>query len=171
MTSPWKNDPQLAGRFHPDYPDDLQVLIHDGGPRVSKCRPELVWVRVAAAANGVYSAKVLNQPAHLKTVKQADDIQFIVTPTCKHPILVTAKYLEERPQWTIHPCDTCGFAELFDAPSDLIRIVFPNLAAGSKMGMFTAFCPLCGGAQVVENEAETAAMRKRMKRKWWQFWK
>lgn len=171
MAFPWRTDPLLVGRFHPEYPDDLQVLVHDGGPRISKCRPELVWVRIVGTANGVFSATVLNQPSYLKAVKQGDVIQFLVTPSCQHPILVTAKYLAERPHWTIHPCDKCGFAELFDAPSDLIRIVFPNLEHRAKMGMFSAFCPMCGGIQVVENEAETAAMRHRLKRKWWQFWK
>jgi len=171
MTFPWRDDPQLAGRFHSDYADDLQVLVHDGGPRVSNCRAELVWARIVGVTDGVYSAKVLNRPVHLKTVKQADAIQFLVTPTCKHPIRVTAKYLKERSQWTIHPCDKCGFAELFDAPSDLIRIIFPNLAAGSSMTMFSTFCPLCGGAQVAENIAVAAEMRERTERKWWQFWK
>jgi hypothetical protein len=170
MTFPWRDDPQLAGRFHPDYPDDLQIFVHDGGPRVSKCRPELVWARVVGASNGSYSAKVLNQPLHLKTVKQDDIVQFIVTDSCKYPILVSTKYLEERDRWTIHSCDKCGLSELFDAPSDLIRIIFPNLPPNSKMGMFSSFCPLCGGTQVIEDEDATKEMKKRNGRKWWQLW-
>jgi hypothetical protein len=170
MTSPWKDDRQLASRFHPDYPDDVQVFVHDGGPRLSACRPELVWVRIIAATNGVYSATVLNQPLHLKTVKQDDVIRFIVTDSCKYPILVTTRYLQEREAWTIHPCDKCGFSELFDAPSDLIRIVFSNIKEGYKLEMFSAFCPLCGGAQVAEKKA-FAMKKKSSQRKWWQFWK
>ncbi len=40
---PWRSDPLLEGRFHPEYPDDLQVIVHDGGPRLTKNAPELMW--------------------------------------------------------------------------------------------------------------------------------
>ncbi len=42
----WRNHPTLESRFHPEHPDDLEVLVHDGGPRMTDCRPELVWVTV-----------------------------------------------------------------------------------------------------------------------------
>jgi hypothetical protein len=61
--------------------------------------------------------------------------------------MVTDKYLSERGAWTILPCRKCGFSEMFDAPSDLIRAVFPKSPPGGQMSMFTAFCPLCGGVQ------------------------
>jgi hypothetical protein len=35
MDSRWRDDPLLKGRFHPDFPDDLQVVVHDGGPRLT----------------------------------------------------------------------------------------------------------------------------------------
>ena len=25
--TPWREDPKLQSRFHPDFPDDLQVLV------------------------------------------------------------------------------------------------------------------------------------------------
>ena len=68
----------------------------------------------------------------------------------EYPVLVTDKYLIERPSWTIHPGKKCGFSELFDAPSDLILVVFPNIPADDVMEAFTSFCPLCGGIQVLE---------------------
>jgi hypothetical protein len=48
----WRKDPDLKGRFHDSYPDDLQVLVHDGEPRRTSRQPELCWVRVVAAEKG-----------------------------------------------------------------------------------------------------------------------
>src|SRR5262249_33186603 len=31
--SPWHRDPLLDGKFHPQYPDDIQTFVHDGDPR------------------------------------------------------------------------------------------------------------------------------------------
>src|SRR5262245_29603588 len=47
-TTPWRNDPDLAGRFHPRHPDHLQVIVHDGEPRRTKRGPEGCWVNVEA---------------------------------------------------------------------------------------------------------------------------
>jgi hypothetical protein len=84
----------------------------------------------------------------------------------EHPVLVTDKYLLERPRWVIHPCQTCGFSELFDAPSELIRVVFPDIPGGAEIDAFTSFCPLCGGVQTLESRNAIAE-----KKSWWQFWK
>ena len=125
----WRQHPRLRGRFHPDYPDDLQVLVHDGGPRITENRPELVWVRVIGNDHDVFVGAVLNQPHQLESITQASQIRFIVPDGGEHPLLVTPKYLQERPDWIIQPCHKCGLSELFDAPSDLMRVVFPNSRA------------------------------------------
>jgi hypothetical protein len=175
----WWDHPKLLGRFHADFPDDLQVTVHDGGPRLTANRPELVWVRMTGAEGDLFRGRVLNQPHHLQSVRQGDEIHFIVPEGCEHPIQVTEKYLGERPGWEIRPCNKCGLPELFDAPSDLIRVVFPNLREGGVMQMFTAFCPLCGGIQVVKSmkapsedgTAEAPAPGPAAQKKhWWQFW-
>ncbi len=49
---PWRSDPALVGKFHPSYPDHLQVLVHDGEPRRTAHQPELCWVRVVAEELG-----------------------------------------------------------------------------------------------------------------------
>ena len=74
--------------------------------------------------------------------------------------------------------------ELFDAPSDLIRVIFPNMATNENAQMvgFTSFCPACGGVQLVRahgaDDALLAAASQSptepstpAKKKWWQFWK
>jgi len=44
----WRVDPTLRGTFHPRFPDDLQVLVHDGEPRRTGKGTELCWLRVVA---------------------------------------------------------------------------------------------------------------------------
>jgi len=150
MSHEWRNHPKLQGRLQAQYPDDVQVIVHDGGPRITDRRPEAVWVHIVASEAEVFTGEVLNQPEQLVSVKQGDRVQFLVPASGEHPLMVRPKYLSERDKWIIHPCDKCGLSELFDAPSDLIAKVFPNLPPGQAPEMFTAFCGVCGGVQGVE---------------------
>jgi hypothetical protein len=84
MTDEWRTHARLQGRFHPDYPDDVQVVVHDGGPRMSDRAPELVWVRILRHEGGVYAARVLNKPHQLLTVKEGDEILFVVPASGEH---------------------------------------------------------------------------------------
>jgi hypothetical protein len=172
MAAEWREHPKLRGRFHPDFPDDVQVLVHDGGPRLTDRRPELVWVRVTGCAGDVFTGRVLNQPHQLVTVSEGSVIQLLVPDRGEHPLLVTDKYLEERPEWDIEPCNRCGLSELLDAPSDLLRVVFPDTPEGTVMQVFTAFCGVCGGIQLVKQQgtgSEVPALPR--PKRWWQFWK
>ncbi len=148
---PWRSDPVLAGRFHPEYPDDLQAIVHNGGPRFTDKPAELIWVTVIGKHGKAYRGKILNQPHGLESVKQGDEILFLAVAAAEHPFQVSDKYLTERDDWVIKPCSKCGFAELFDAPSDLVKKVFPNVGKNpnEEMEAFTSFCPMCGGVQVV----------------------
>jgi Uncharacterized protein conserved in bacteria (DUF2314) len=176
VSGEWREHPKLRGRFLPDHPDDLQVFVHDGGPRVSPNPAEAVWVTVTGMEGEVFRGRVLNQPHNLRSVRQGSEIKFIQADGAEFPVMVTDKYLRERGAWVIHPCRGCGLSELFDAPSDLIRVVFPNTPADAQMSMFTAFCPLCGGVQGVESkdnpagEEEPAPAAPQAKRPWWRFW-
>lgn len=172
----WRSHPKLKGRLLADHPDDLQVIVHDGGPRITTLAPEAVWVSVTGADGDVFRARVLNQPFHLQSVGEGSEIRFIAPDPAAQPVMVTEKYLRERDDWRIHPCIKCGFAELFDAPSDLIRATFPDLPADSSVEAFTARCPLCGGAQAVApgdsaDEAGAGPLsRPSHKQPWWRFW-
>jgi hypothetical protein len=152
MANEWRQHPKLLGRFHPECPDDLQVVVHDGGPRMSDRSPERVWVRVRSLHADVFSGQVLNQPRQLNTVRQNTEIRFIMPDGGKYPLQVREKYLHERSDWIVHPCQKCGLSELFDAPSDLIRKIFPNTPPDAVMEMFSAFCGQCGGVQIVEHK-------------------
>lgn len=150
--SEWRKHPALQKRFHSDHPDDLQVIVHDGAPRISDRKPELVWVTVIASNGDIFTGKVLNRPSQLLTVSQDDEIVFIVPKDGHPPILAAEKYLRERPDWIIHPCEKCGLSELFEAPSQLMRVTFPDLPDGFIMESFTTICGMCGGFQLVQHK-------------------
>lgn len=161
----------------PDHPDDLQVIVHDGGPRISRHPAEAVWVTVTGIDGEVFRGRVLNQPHNLRSVREGSEIKFVVADGAEFPVMATDKYLRERGAWVVHPCRKCGFSELFDAPSDLMRAAFPDLPADAKMSMFTSFCPLCGGVQGVESKDDPAPREDEpgppppvVKRQWWRFW-
>ncbi|QEL15476.1 hypothetical protein PX52LOC_02397 [Limnoglobus roseus] len=177
MGSKWREHAKLKGRFMPDHPDDLQVFVHDGGPRLSRNPAEAVWVTVTGVDGEVFRGRVLNQPHNLRSVRQGSEIKFVVADGAEFPVMASDKYLREREAWVIHPCRKCGFSELFDAPSDLIRAVFPDTPADAQMSMFTSFCPLCGGVQGVESKGnpapsggEAALAPQAAERPWWRFW-
>ena len=178
MANPWREHPKLRGRLHAENPDDVQVIVHDGGPRLTDHAPELVWVTVTSCDGAVFSGRVLNQPVQLTSVCEGSEITFVVPDSGAHAIMVTEKYLRERPDWIIQPCHQCGFSELFDAPSDLMCAVFPGPQPDDlMMELFTAFCGVCGGVQVVQprdaklGEDSTPAPFQPSPKKWWQFWR
>jgi hypothetical protein len=173
MPHEWREHPALQGKFHPEHADDLQVIVHDGGPRISQRTPELVWVALTASHGEVFTGKILNQPTQLQTVRQGDEIRFVVPGDGQQPLRVTEKYLAERPHWIIYPCEKCGLSELFDAPSELMKATFPALPDGAVVEAFTAICGMCGGAQSIQlKDAELdEPLTKKSARRWWQFWK
>jgi hypothetical protein len=158
MPSTWNEYPKLQGRFHPEFPDALQVIVHNGGPHISDRQPELIWVRVTECQDQVFSGLLLDKPLHLHGVSQGSVIQFIVPGGGQYPLLVTPKYLQERSSWRLlTPCNKCGLTEIFDPPSQLLAASFPNVAAGQLTGgfTFTTRCGWCGGGIVVRLKRTT----------------
>jgi hypothetical protein len=150
MSSPWNEHPKLRGRFHAEFADDLQVIVHDGGPHTCDRRPELVWVRVTECRDEVFSGIVLNQPTQLQSVTKGSQIQFIVPQGGQYPLQVTRQYLQERPGWRLlMPCKKCGLTELFDSPSQLLVSSFPSADKMSHGFTFTTRCGWCGEGMVV----------------------
>lgn len=159
----------LRGRFHPEAPDDVQVVVHDGGPKTSAA-PEMVWVRVTGAgANNVFRGTVLNDPQQLETVRQGASINF-VAPEGGHLLMVTGQYIAEREEWVVQPCSKCGLDELFDPPSLLVEQSFGNIEDVETMEAVTTRCGLCGGTQVVAL-ANVLDAEAEPRKKWWRFWR
>jgi len=125
----------------------LQVLVHEGGPAFTAARPELLSARLLKSDSDstVMTGRLLKAPRALRAFSIGDTISFIRVSGYPHPILVTDKYLRERRNNYIIPCDKCGFSELFDCPSELAAAMFP----GRSVSTFTSRCPICGGNQLV----------------------
>ena len=163
--APWRNDPYLRGKFHAQFPDDIQVMVHDGDPRRMRRGPELCWVRVqridraatrpVTAGHGiershfVYIGELLNTPHTLQSVKKGDRIKLLSVAGMPNALHVTDDYLRERLEWQITPCDKCGATECFDPPSVMATVRFPDAPKDSVIQAFTSFCanPNCSGQQ------------------------
>ncbi|HUJ63069.1 MAG TPA: hypothetical protein VLX92_31440 [Kofleriaceae bacterium] len=163
--APWHRDPLLEGKFHAQYPDDVQTFVHDGDPRRTRRGPELCWVRILKIERAptrrltasdfepsrhVYIGELLNQPHTLQSVKRGDRIKLISVHGLPHPLHVTDEYLREREQWTITPCNKCGASECFDPPSVMAKVRFPDAPVDAQPIKFTSFCSHCGGIQELE---------------------
>jgi hypothetical protein len=173
MPGQWGKHQKLQARLHQEYPDDLQVVVHDGGPRLSRVAPEVVWVRITSGEGDLFNGTVLNQPTDVSSVAAGSSVRFKVPESGEFPLMVTEKYLLERADWIIHPCNRCSLTELFDAPSDLLRVVFPGDSDQMQPEMFTAICGWCGGAQLVQRSGtETIEWPSRQTpKRWWKFWR
>ena len=162
----WHRDPAFEGKFHPQYPDDVQVIVHEGSFRFTETKPELMWAKIlepyeVTDINGgtirAYKAQLLNQPFNLKTIKMGSEILFIAPLRYRHPIRVTEQYLADRREYDIEPCNRCGLNELFDPISQIIEKVFPQMKEALEkehqaLPMFTSLCPVCGGVLIVKHK-------------------
>ena len=164
----FKNHPKLRKYHSTDHPGDLQVLIHNGGPRLTDRKPELIWVKVISEDDAIFEGLILNEPKQLNGIKCGDTIHFLIPDGGRYPLMITEKYIKERSDWIIQPCDNCGLTELFDAPSDLNRVVFPDNPEGAIIAMSTVICGACGGSQVMQYKNVSLPENEK---KWWQFWK
>jgi len=173
MSQNWRDHPSLKKYINKDYPDDIQVLVHDGGFRFTDKPPELVWVKVADSQDDIFTGRILNQPFGLKSVRQGSEIKFFVPQGSQYPILVTQKYLNERGDWIIEPCNKCGLSEFFDAPSDLAKLSTSSSPDVKQVLAFTTRCPIDGGVMVVahKDSGMSHSTHQISERKWWQFWK
>jgi hypothetical protein len=65
----WRSHPKLKARLLGEQLDELLVVVHDGGPLLTKRRPEVVRVQVTAYEGEVFRGRVLHQPIQLHTVR------------------------------------------------------------------------------------------------------
>ena len=74
---------------------DVDVVIHDGGTRLTDRRPELAWVRVTGGDSDVFLGRMLNRSHQPVTVPEDGEIQFVAPEGIKHRQMVTSKYLRD----------------------------------------------------------------------------
>lgn len=175
LDAPWRKDLALTQAAHESFPDDVLVTLHDGEPRRTEIGPEHCWVRISGSFEGpvrqfmlmpdtapttntellgntVYVGELQNEPHHLTTVTKGDNVHFLADSGSGKALMVTDEYLKERPDWWIVPCDKCGFAEGYDAPSLMHQTRFPETPEDATPEQFTAFCPECGGMQMFSRD-------------------
>ncbi len=169
MNNPWRVNPKLKDKFHPEYPDDIEAIVHEGF-RVSDSKPEQMWIRVQEFDGSIFKAILLNQPFQLKNLKQGDKCLFILEPKLGVLVRVTTEYLNDIKMWEITPCDKCSNSTLFDPPSRIMHAAFPGLPEGATTEGFTTFCPFCGGVIIVKNVG-LQVNKKVKKKRWYEFWK
>jgi len=116
VASNWREHPKLKGRFLADHLDDLQVIVHDGGPRITQAPPEAVWVTITGMDGEVFRGQVLNQSHNLQTMHQDNGIKFVMPAGSEHPIMVTDKYLRERESWITTPAKSAGCRSCCNCP-------------------------------------------------------
>jgi hypothetical protein len=104
----WHDDPALEGRFHADYPDDVQMLIHNGSFRFTRNAPEVVWVRITSRMEferddgkqaTAYKATLLNQPHHLEGFEKGDDVLFLADADYEHTVYATREVCASAPEF------------------------------------------------------------------------
>jgi hypothetical protein len=144
---PWRTDSALAGQFHPDAPDDLQVEFHgaSGG--------DIMWVRttgVDVAVSG-YIGTLLNSPKNVHGVKVNDVVTYRAALGAIHPIWVSPAVRANLEEWETS-CASCGFDLLLGAASDVIARQFSNSHVG-EMVSFTTRCPMCNGSMLVKRRS------------------
>jgi hypothetical protein len=142
--SQWHQDPALAGKFHPQMPDDIEAtFIHLGKKTLEK-----MWVRLEAAHAVGYVGQLLNT-SHVEPAFAAG-VRVLVRPSRSHPPMlfvpqVAAQNLE---RWKSE-CSQCGFDLVFIAVAELVKMQFPNVPAGAEMQQFTTRCLMCRGTMHV----------------------
>jgi len=195
----WRTDPALQGRFHAEFADDLQVMVHDGEPRRTKKSPEACFVRVTGVAGSlriphappntpppiaaaavswrelpIYRGTLLNQPHGLASVKQNSAVEFIAAKGLPNPLMITSQYARERAQWVIQPCSGCGGDQTLDPMTTMAHTRFPDAPGGSIPVAFSAICP-CGGTMMLTmtNLPPAPAPTRggsSAPKPWWKFW-
>jgi hypothetical protein len=170
----WRSDPALAGRFHPSFPDAVEVIVHNGEPRRTGYKLELCWVQILGVAEmppigpdaPVYRGQLRCGPFQTDGLHEGDELLFVAATGGQHPLAVTRQYLDERKDWTIEPCKGCGLRECLDPPSVMMRTRFPDLQAGATTGLFSSFCTFCGGIQVLKLRTQMPTPAEELRAKW-----
>lgn len=178
---PWRSEPTVRRHTHPSWLDDVQVVVHDGEPRRTGRQPEACWVRVTKVEllparpvmldpklpkakradleqryswdGYLFTGTLKNQPHKLTSVRDGDELRFMIADGYGLLLMVTEQYLDERKRWAIGPCTRCSAIETFDPPSVMARTRFSDVPEGSVMEAFNAKCALCGdeGTQMLSS--------------------
>ena len=140
---PWRDDPALAGRFHAQDPDDLEVTFF------FPAAAEHMWVRTTAHAPAIggYEVELLNTPFATGTgLATGAQVAYRVPTGAIGPVWVSPAVRSNLEHWSAK-CDSCGFDLLLEPAKDIIARQFPTPL---ETVAFTTRCPICGQGMMVE---------------------
>lgn len=138
---PWRSDTALTGRFHPEYPDHLEVafFFRDGTERM--------WVRTTDVEPtiGGYVGELLNAPfADATGLTQGDRVTYRVASGALDPIWVSPAVRANLAEWS-SSCSACGFDMLLEPAEDILARQFEG---SESLLAFTTRCPMCGQTMI-----------------------
>jgi WD40 repeat protein len=144
----WRNDPVLRGKFHPEYPDAVAVIVHEREGGIAGHKPVSMWVELFDKRGDVYVGTVRSE-SPLSTVSEGDTLLFVAVEKAKQFVHITPQYLEERKSWRFEPCRKCGFPMGFEPPSVLLERAVSNPADRDRTVKCAVPCPVCDGQQML----------------------
>lgn len=149
----WRMDPELAAWCHINYPDDCQVLIHNGAsPTFGDTDREIVWATINDRQGDIFSATVINDPQHVQSIRQGHTIQFAKTGGNHPPALLTGELVRDLPRLDVKPCQKCRNRLVFDSIAKLA----PDEVEAYPHKVETV-CRFCGEPQIVRIQAPIEA--------------
>ncbi len=96
----WREHPRMEGRFHEQYPDDIQVFFQHPESE-DPMHNEVMWVTVIAhdAASDTFLGVLLNAPRHLKDVQEGDNV--VIHPPADSPLPAAREAGKGRLGWPV----------------------------------------------------------------------
>lgn len=143
---PWTSDPRLAGKFHPEYPDDLQASFFFP----STGNVEQMWVRLERAepALEAYAGKLLNTAHADASIAAGTTVLIRPAPGASIPVWLSPAVQENLRDWTAK-CSACGFDLVVEPVSALLARQFANAPPGATFEALTTRCAMCRNTQMV----------------------
>ncbi len=144
---PWREDPRLAGKLHPQFRDDVQARFH----LVASQKIELMWVRLDRAVPELdaYEGALLNTAHHDSELRAGTRVRVRVAPGVKEPVWLSPVALANQLAWTAR-CTACGFDLVLTPIDELAQRQFAALPPGSTLEALTTRCATCGQTQLLE---------------------
>ncbi len=142
---PWRTNPVLRGRFHPEHPDDIEANFLQLRQRTI----ERMWGQLHAPIEDLgFVGKLLNSSQLVPDLASGVDV--LVRPSTSHPPLVFVPVVaaENLRDWS-STCGVCGFELVLIPMQELIRMQFPNAPPNSLPERFTTRCAMCESAMQV----------------------
>ncbi|MFZ5445212.1 MAG: hypothetical protein ACOZQL_34800 [Myxococcota bacterium] len=146
----WSTDPFFRGRFHPDFPNDIQALFFF----LEEQKAERMWVRLERETGvpGVYEGALLNTAHARPELSAGTPVRLRGAPGAKGPLWLTDVMATNAAEWLAR-CEACGFDLVLEPVPQLLARTFPDAPPGTEMTAFTTRCAMCQQTQLVQRRS------------------